>query len=498
MKRSSLLANTLGQISTAAFGLVFTPWYISLLGVEAYGLVAFSMMVQAWMSLLDGGFSQVLARDTARAQAGQLDREAYAAFVRSFEWLLIGISLPLLLGVWAGAEWVARHWLKTGGLAVGDVIDSLHLLFLMCILRWFTAIYRGILMGQDRQVLSNLHLFGFALLRFLGGGLLLFMAEQPSPQLLFGFWLLVALLEFVTLRFLCFYRQPLARSLACFDLGSLLSRRSIVGPIIFSSVIWLLLTQLDKLVLSRALSLADYGIYGVVAMLSNGLLFLAQPLVQASQPRLTALAGAEDSSRLAPYVLALGRAFVLLLLPVTVVMAADPVNTLAFWVGKAVVAPELNLALSLYVLGSFVVGLCLLVYLLQVAVGNLRFHFWGNLVVAILLLPLIPFLVSRYGVLGAAAAWCGINALFFLLWVPVVLRKIGFSFALVWYREALLITVLVFAAILALRGWLPAAQGRWQLLLVLGLEWLLASLLAWGLLYLLAGRRWHHALFKEQ
>jgi O-antigen/teichoic acid export membrane protein len=68
------------------------------------------------------------------------------------------------------------------------------------------------------------------------------------------------------------------------------------SAIAFAAVAWVFLSQIDKLVLSKILPLASYGIFSLAAVAAAGVLVLGGPIAQALLPRLTKLAadGASD------------------------------------------------------------------------------------------------------------------------------------------------------------------------------------------------------------
>jgi O-antigen/teichoic acid export membrane protein len=67
--KRNVIANYLGQGWPALMGLAFIPLYIRYLGVEAWGLVGFMSMMQAWLTLLDMGLTPTLSREMARFKA---------------------------------------------------------------------------------------------------------------------------------------------------------------------------------------------------------------------------------------------------------------------------------------------------------------------------------------------------------------------------------------------------------------------------------------------
>ena len=67
--RRNLLANFAGIGSIAVVQLACVPFYIRLLGVEAYGLVGFYLTLQAALLVLDLGLSPTINREMARHSA---------------------------------------------------------------------------------------------------------------------------------------------------------------------------------------------------------------------------------------------------------------------------------------------------------------------------------------------------------------------------------------------------------------------------------------------
>jgi len=64
--KKNTIANFLGVGYTTTIGIVILPLYLQYLGEEAFGLVGFFIVLQAWMQLLDMGISPMLSQQTAR------------------------------------------------------------------------------------------------------------------------------------------------------------------------------------------------------------------------------------------------------------------------------------------------------------------------------------------------------------------------------------------------------------------------------------------------
>ena len=72
--KRNIIANYLGSGWIALMSLAFIPFYIRLMGAEAYGIVGVFISLQAMLAVLDLGLSQTLNREMARLSA---DPEEY-------------------------------------------------------------------------------------------------------------------------------------------------------------------------------------------------------------------------------------------------------------------------------------------------------------------------------------------------------------------------------------------------------------------------------------
>lgn len=90
--KRNILANYVSQIYIMVIGIVMVPLYVRYMGVEAYGLVGFFALLQAWFQLLDIGLTPTMARETARFQGGATDALSLRRLLRTLEGIFIGVA----------------------------------------------------------------------------------------------------------------------------------------------------------------------------------------------------------------------------------------------------------------------------------------------------------------------------------------------------------------------------------------------------------------------
>ena len=91
--KRNILASYVSQFYVTLSGIVMVPFYIRYMGVEAYGLVGFYAMLQAWFQLLDMGLTPTMARETARFYGGAIDSLSYRRLVRALEGVFFTLAL---------------------------------------------------------------------------------------------------------------------------------------------------------------------------------------------------------------------------------------------------------------------------------------------------------------------------------------------------------------------------------------------------------------------
>lgn len=403
-------------------GLVMLPVYLRYLGQEAYGLVGFFTLLQAWFQLLDLGLTPTVSRELSRYRAGVLAPEQAAAMVRTLEWLFAVLGLCCALAVVLGAPWVVHNWLKVRQLDQTEVQRCVVLMGGMVAPRWLVGLYRGGLAGLERMVTINVANLLLALLRA-GGAWLVLALWAPDPGAFFVFQASIGLLELLLMGFLFYQAGPMRAGWRP-DWRAMRGCLRLAGSMAFLAGLWVVLSQTDKLVLSGLLDLPSYGAYTVAVTLAGGILQLAAPLTQVLQPRFSVLVAQDDK----PALVALYRAGTqvagagLFALAGTLALFSGPL--LRAWTGNPETVALAVRVLPLYALGNAVVALLSLAFAVQFAYGRTRWHVVGNCVFGVFWVPGVYWCARQAGAVGAGWLWLLGNMTYLLLWLPYIHRRL--------------------------------------------------------------------------
>jgi O-antigen/teichoic acid export membrane protein len=475
--KRNLLANFAGNGWTALMSLAFIPLYIHFMGIEAYALVGVFVTLQALAVLLDMGFSSTLNREMARLSVQEDTMQQMRDLLRTLEvvfWpvaLLVGGALLLL------APFIANHWLRVDALPAATTQQAIMLMGAALALQWPFGLYSGGLLGLQRQVLLNGIVIVAATLRGAGAVLVLWLVS-PTITAFFA-WQIVSSFVQTALVALFLWRslaEPGRR--ASFRRGVIREIWRFAAGMSGITVLAVVLTQLDKIILSRLLSLEMFGYYTLAGVVATSLYRLIGPIFSALYPRFTELVARGDQATLRQLYHRSCQLMSVAILPAAIVVALFSGEILLLWTRNETTVGQTAPILSLLIVGTALNGLMNLPYALQLAHGWTKLAFYSNVVAVIALTPLIFFATSRFGAVGAAAVWVLLNSGYVLVCLQIMHRRLLRGEKWRWYGED--VGLPLTAALLA------AGLGRWLLPKGLGLPGTLAWLAGVSILTLLA------------
>lgn len=476
--RRNVLANYLGQGWVVVMQLAFVPLYIRFLGIEAYGLIGVFAMLQAWMALLDMGMTPTLGREMARFSAGLHTASGIRDLLRTIECLCLAVAVVAALAMFAASCWFASNWFQAVTLPERTVANALALMGVVASLRLVEGLYRGALLGLQKQVLFNVFNSVAATLRAVGAvGILVWVS--PTIEAFFVWQALISLIVAIGLALVTHRTLPRGGRAAAFSRVALLDMRRFAGGMMATTLLALLLTQVDKVLLSRLLSLQDFGHYALASTVASALTLLVTPVTQAFYPRFTELAASGQIPELALLYHRGAQLVTVLCAPPALIMTCLSGPLLLAWTGDAALSSQVAPLLALLAIGTFLNALVHVPYVLQLAHGWPGFAAWMNAIAVLLLVPAILWLAPRYGAQGAAWAWVVLNAGYVLIGLPFMYRRLLPAERRDWYVKDVAVPVLaaaIFTApfVLLLREPM-SAQATWGAMLACGALSLLAA-----------------------
>jgi len=458
--KRNFAANFAGMAWAALMQLAFTPLYLRVLGAEAYGLIGFFLVLQATLQILDFGITPTISREVARYTVMSDRADEARDFVRTFElvYWLIGIAIGAVL--FGGAGVIARQWLHGGTLPRAVLTGAIARMGIVCAFQWPVTFYQAALRGLERQVPLNALKIAAATAASGGAAIALF-TISPDIETFFDVQVTVYAIHAAVLAVI-FWRAMLPSARAARFVPMLIRNvwRFTAGMagITIAAVI---LTQIDKVTVSRLLPLSAFGYYTLGSVVASGLLVIVTPMFNTLFPRFAALIASGDDATLRRLYHDSTQAMAVLILPPAALIVFFSREIVQVWTGSADAVRGAAAVASLLVIGTAINGLLNVPYALQLA------HGWTNLALSLTILSIVivaplVFVLARYGgATGVAAAWPFVKALNLAISVPMTHRRLLHGCMARWFFADVMPPLAMSVAIVAVaHAVVPSSASR--------------------------------------
>lgn len=405
MKKELLLgyfAQSLGIISN----LVILPFILNSLGPKIFGIYSFFIVLSGLVNYVDVGMSSSLIRLTKQFTSGTVDREQLIETNNTFHSLLLLLDLLFILVLILFKNKIIDNW----GLNENATLVFIFIL-LAASIKFLQTLYRGTINGADK--VSTLHIFSICsiLLRtFLLAILIYFF--KISALGLFQYLTLVSFIELVSLNIMTGKYIHALKGLPYthrINFQRITDNLKFIGSITIGSLVWTLITQLDKFILGIIVEIEKFGLYQAGVTLASSILLVASPLTKSLLPRFVKYHEVKEFSTLYNKYLSLSSLFSLTGVFSCITFVFFGEFLLNFWLSIEEGLAETHSILILFALGNVIALIGSGSYYLQFSFGDLKFYRISNfLSVGFFIIITIPS-IYLFGFKGAGYSWVILN-----------------------------------------------------------------------------------------
>jgi O-antigen/teichoic acid export membrane protein len=480
--RANIIANLAGKAWTSVMGLVFIPLYIKFMGIEAYGLIGIFVSLTTLFTILDMGLSSTLSRELARLSMSRDSEQESRDLVRTLETVYWGVGIMIGVTLVVLAPLIAQHWIRTERIPSETVQQAIMIMGLIVAVQWPVGLYEGGLVGLQQQVLLNSMRVSMATIQH-GGAVLALWLISPTILTYFTWQIFVGMVQVVLLANCLWKSLPGTGNSSVFRKTLLKKNWKFAAGMMSISVTSIILTQTDKIVLSRMLSLTLFGYYALAFNGANSLSLLVNPVCSALFPKLSQLNMSKDSEDIVSDYYHKGCQVVsIVIFPAACVLALFSHQILLLWVRDPIIAQNADMLFSALVMGSLLNAVMTMPFTLQLAYGWTKLSFSKNVIAVIVLVPLMIWLTNLYGAFGAAVVWILLNGGYFVIEIPIMHSRVLKRDMWRWYfQDVGMPFCFVLIVVLLSRIFMPHIESFYLSLtwiLVTGLLAILSAMLA--------------------
>lgn len=423
--------NFAGNAVVALSLLIATPFYLRLLGAEAFGLVGVMYSVTALLAVVDPGLASTLTRQLARVFASEQNLQEQSVLASSMEVVCAVVCVATCVSAILLLPVLGVQWLKTTHLSEAILAQSLSWIGLHAGLQILVTFYGSGLQGLQLQLRFNTISAVWAILRGLFSivGLIYGWLDVVD---FFACHALVTALHLMVLRYALWRALPTPKRF--FSWKSIKGIQQHAAGMWGTAVLGVVLTQIDKLVLSRALSLESFGYYVLAWNVAMLVMKPALPVYNAYFPQLSQLASeASSEQKLSQTYHEASRRNAVFIWPLSIGMAFLSYPILWIYTGSQALAEQTYVALSMLVIGSALNATMLMPYALAQAYGWVTFTIKQNAIACMAMLPLCLWVAVYPTLERAALCWLMVNLGYVTIAVPLLHKKLLPGHAARWY-----------------------------------------------------------------
>ncbi len=418
----NLFANITGKIITSLISVFIVPFYIKNLGVESYGLIGIFSSITAMVSILDLGISTSLNRELAKISTSNEEQLKSRDLIYTMEvfYIVIGIMGFIILYTLVP---IFQNWVHPVNLTKLTIKNSFILICFVFLTQWPSSFYTGGLTGLGKQFLLNIIQLFFVLCKSFGT-ILVLSYYKSSIEIFFLCQIVVNVLFFFIMRFAVWSCFPKSTKSPKFNIKLLNEIKKFTSGISLLMILSLVLTQIDKVILSKTLSLEMFGYYSLAFVITSNIGILVNAVYNSFFPRFTNLIYNNNHIELRNLYHKGCKLVSLFIFPISLMIIFFSKELLFMWNGNEIIADKTYKVLSLLVIGQVFNNLVIMPMSLQFASGWLRLSIIKNIIAVIILIPLMFYLTSKYSLIGAGICWIILNISYFFIEVPIMHKKL--------------------------------------------------------------------------
>ncbi|HEX7153261.1 MAG TPA: oligosaccharide flippase family protein [Thermoanaerobaculia bacterium] len=418
---ANIAANLAGRFWSNILSIAVVPVYLSFLGAESYGLIGIFTTLHSVIALLDLGLIWVLMRELTRLSTSGDNSGEERDLMRTVEALYWVISIAAAAAVFLLAEPLASHWIRNEGLPHETVVTAVRWMAVGAGLQFPFFIYQAALMGLQRQVAINVVQAVTATVRAAGGVLLVW--QKPDIVWFLAWQSGMFLLSTGIAAFYVWRKLPPSPRRPRFRIALVsASWRYALGTTLIA-VVNAVLSQADKIVLSKMLTLKAFGYYTIAFSIATTLWSIARPLSSAVFPRLSQLLATGGDAAAAPLYHRSTQMMSVLLGPAALMMVFFSYQMVLVWTQSAVTAENTWVVAALGAASILGFGLGDIPYFTRIAAGWVQLSLVLHSCLIVVVVPALAWTAKHYGPTGSAAVWAVVGFASFLISVTVMHRR---------------------------------------------------------------------------
>lgn len=398
------LINLISRVWSFLSVFIFIPLYIRFLGEEAYGLVSFFATMQAVIQILGLGLSNSLKREFAKSDDILQQSEKYSLY-KSVEFIYILLTIIFIAVILGSSNLIAKKWLNLDMLQDNIVSITLVLMSISISIQFISNIPYGCLLGQNRHFSSNILLLLWSLLKGITSIIVIAFIINDIRV----FYIVAILFDFIYLLLLRFSLfKHFEKNSKIWNLSHMKKLKSIwkyAASLFVISTVSVINRQIDKILISKYLSLTELGAYNTLSTLGNLAILFVSAISIASFSTFTNDYTNKNYKKLDENFMRINNFSALIVICMGIFIATFSIDLINIWIKNDIYSHLLNNVAFYVILGTTFLGLQEIPYIYMLSQGKTKY----NVILSFVFMPIgilaNYYFINKYGLIGVSITY---------------------------------------------------------------------------------------------
>jgi O-antigen/teichoic acid export membrane protein len=415
----NVVYNLIGQGTVLLLAFVAVKFIYGHLGQDMFGIIQFSQVVAVLVTnALELGISSTLVREVSGHH--EEDPGYIAQLIRTSSLIYWGAAIVIVVVIYLTAPLLVHYWINLKTADPATAANMIRILGITAAVALPKVLYGSLFRGVQRMELNNGIEVGQSAIQQVG---IIVLLSLGITTIGIAWW--IAGTAFLSIAVYAFVARRLFgwRALVPAYSHAVVKRNLLfTGHMTSISVLALIQTQADKVIVSKFLPVADLGLYGFASATLGRAAFFYTSVSQAAFPVLAKLYKSGDRAGLLSQYRKLHDLVAYGTLPLftLIVFAAWPAYTYLFGSSGA---QKLLLPTALLALGFYMNAVLTMPYMVSLAVGKPQIASRLNLLALFVVIPVMLVLILWLGLVGAGISWVFYHVFAYAYMVPRVCRE---------------------------------------------------------------------------
>lgn len=419
--KKNIIANFIGKFWSILSGFLFLPLYIHYLGFESYSIISFTLVITGLMGILDAGLTATLSREFARNDKSNNEKIQILETLESAYFLIGGLCIII---VFASSWFIANEWLNLNSYNPDKVSLFLKIISFDIGFQLLSRFYTGGLIGLDKQVDANIFQISYGIIR--NGLIIVPIIFIPKLEIFFLWQAFSTIIYTLSLKgyldkkltgIFRFFSKPHIKKNIFKNIWRF------AGGMMLISLVGALNSQMDKIAISKLLTIESLGYYTLALSLGNGIITLVSPFSIALLPRFTSLYSEEKTFEATELYNKINLFVSILVFSVMASMIFFSKDIIWAWTGNSVLAKNSYRFVPLIAFSYAMISLQMIPFNIAIANGYTKLNNLLGIFSLFITMPGYWIAIKFFGSIGAAAVFCFIQTIATFIYLYFISSK---------------------------------------------------------------------------